>query len=408
MPDSKQNYRWVMLILLWLVYAAIPLVGGALGVLVTPVVNDLQLTHSQMGLVLGSWQFVFIFAAIATGVIIDRWGVRKSILAGIILVVLSAGLRYLANGFATILVAVALYGAGLPMISVGGPTAIASWFKGKRQGMALGFYMTGAWVGTLAALSLTNSVVMPLAQNSWRVTFLYYGAVVLVVGVLWWFLAREKKVELATKRTSPVRTLSQLIRIRNIQLLLIIGLVAQATTHGMGWLPRILETQGMSPAMAGYAVSANTLAGIPAVIILPGVITLGFRSRVLALAALGVALGLGGVIGTSGALQWASLLVMGFAGSAFLPLILRTLMDGSGVPSEYLGSANGVFMSVAQIGGFVAPLIVGALHDATGAFLAGVLLLAALNLIIIPISFRLKPGSSTSDLVQDKKQLVTE
>ncbi len=389
MQRLGRNYQWVMLALLWLVYASLPLVGASIGVLVTPIVNDLRLTHSQMGLVLGSWQFVFIVVSVAAGVLIDRWGVRKSVLVGIAVAVLSAGLRYVANSFGALLAAVALYGVALPIISVGGPTAVARWFDGRRQGAALGVYMTGAWAGSLAALSLTNSFVMPLVHSSWRTTFLSYGMVALVVGLLWLILAKEKKMENAPRKVGAVRTLSQIIRIRNVQLMMIVGFVALATTHGLGWLPTILQTRGMTPATAGYAVSANVLVGIPVVLILPGVVPTRLRGRVLALAGLVVALGLCGIVGTTGVLQWISLVLMGLAGSAFLPLLLRMVMDGSGISSEYLGSANGVFLSVAQIGGFVAPYMVGALYDLTDGYLTGVLVLAAVNLAIMPVALLL-------------------
>ncbi len=394
-------YQWVMLALLWLVYASFGLVNGSMGVLVTPIVNDLRLNHSEMGMVLGSWQLVFIVASIAAGNVIDRWGVRKSMLIGIAIVVFSAGLRSVAVGFATILLAVAIFGAGMPMISVGGQKAVALWFQGPRRGIAVGLLLTGAWAGGVIALSLTNSVVMPLADNSWRAAFLAYGGVVLAVGILWWFLARDKEATASGRRPGAFKTLGQIVRIRNVQLVMIVGLVALATSHGiMSWLPRILENAGMSPAEAGYAASANMLAGLPVVLILPRVTPQRLRGLVLAVGALVAALALCGLIATAGAVQWASLIVVGVAGSAYLPFLVLILMDSPEIPAEYLGSANGVFMSVAQIGGFVAPLMVGALHDLTGGFLAGVLVNAGLNVLAIPVTLRLNAGTTKAVLRQ--------
>ena len=84
-----------------------------------------------------------------------------------------------------------------------------------------------------------------------------------------------------------------------------------------------------------------------------------------------------------------------YGDAAFAPIILLILMDSSGIPSNYLGSANGVFFCVAEIGGFLAPLVMGSLFDMTEGFLAGVLLLVVLNLIILPITFRLKIQTSS-------------
>ena len=103
-PNSGQNpYRWVILVLLWLLYAAFGIISRSIFPLVTPVLRDLNLSYSQMGLILGSWQLTYIFAALVAGAVLDRWGVRKSIFAGAIVIGLSATLRYYTVGFITML-----------------------------------------------------------------------------------------------------------------------------------------------------------------------------------------------------------------------------------------------------------------------------------------------------------------
>ena len=79
--DSFQSrYRWIMLFLLWLLYIAFGLVARSITPLVTPILNDLRMTYSQMGFILGSWQLTYILVALMAGAILDRWGVRKSIM----------------------------------------------------------------------------------------------------------------------------------------------------------------------------------------------------------------------------------------------------------------------------------------------------------------------------------------
>jgi cyanate permease len=246
---------------------------------------------------------------------------------------------------------------------------------------------------------------MPLFNNSWRVTFLSYGILSFIAALLWWFLAKDFKPETTAERIGVVRVLSQIVRIHNVQWVLIMGLISFATLHGlMNWLPKILETGGMSPSLAGFAASANTIATIPGLILLPHVIPLHFRGRSLGLSALVTAIALCGVISMSGVLQIVALVMLGVAGSAFMPILLLILMDSSGIPSNYLGSANGVFFCVAEIGGFLAPLMMGALFDMTKGFLAGMLLLVALNLIILPITFRLRIQTSSPSHTYSEKQ----
>ena len=225
-------YRWVILALVWLLYAAFGLVNRSISPLATPILEDLNMSYSQMGIILGSWQLTYIVVAIVAGTIIDKWGVRKSLFIGTVIIGLSAVLRYFPSGFGSLLPVVAIFGIGGPLISIGAPKTIASWFRGKGRGTAVGIYTTGPWVGGLLALAATNSFVMPIAGYSWRLTFVYYGFLVLIIALLWWFLARDIKPTGATEGESIGKVFSRLIKIRNVRLILIMGLLSFAIMHG--------------------------------------------------------------------------------------------------------------------------------------------------------------------------------
>src|SRR5210317_188636 len=111
----QRRYRWIILWLLWLLYIAFGLVARSIFPLITPILNDLHLSYSQMGFILGSWQLTYILAALVAGTILDRWGVRKSIFAGALIIGLSASIRFYASGFLTMLIAIVFFGVGGPM-----------------------------------------------------------------------------------------------------------------------------------------------------------------------------------------------------------------------------------------------------------------------------------------------------
>ena len=400
----KQNYRWVMLALIWLVYVSFGMVIGALATLITPIVKDLNMSYSQMGLVLGAYQLFLIGSSIFAGNLLDRWGVRKSILIGVIILTFSACLRYFANGFGTLYPMVALIGVGAPMITSGGPKIISQWFDGKERSIATGIYATGMSVGLLLGLSLTNSVFMPLFNNSWRYTFLFYGIGVFIISILWWSFARDLgRTANMVNKMGLFKTLTHIIKIRNVQLVLIIGLIVTAVFSGyFQWLPKILQNGGMSPEEAGFAASVSTFAAIPATIFFSRLIPRLLRGRAIALAALVYGISLCGLIGTSGLFQYIFLILLGVTGAVFLPVMLLILIDNSGIPSEYLGSANGVFMCFAQIGGFLAPYMMGVLFDLTGVFTVGIFVLAGLNLVIIPIALYLRTQAASQAIVRNQ------
>ncbi len=392
----QRRYRWVMLALVWFLYLVFGVVMRSIAPLITPILKDLNISYSQMGLILGSWPLTYIAVAIIGGAIIDRWGIRKALFFGIIFIGLSESLRYFATGFVSMFLMVALFGLGGPMISIGSPKTVAEWFRGKDRGTAVGIYMTGPWMGGLIAYSTANSIVMPLTGYSWRLTFVVYGLLAFAAALLWWFLARDVKSTEATERTSIVRVFTGLIKIRNIQLILIMGLLSFAIDHGFtNWLPKILETGGLPPAIAGFAASIPLLVGIPTVLTVPRLVPPHLRGRTVALGALALAIALLIVATTSGATLVAGLALYGIFVTPLMPLLVLFLMDIPEVGAKYMGSAAGMYFCVAEIGGFGGPFIMGALVDMTGSFLAGSSLLAGLAVAmgVMALSLKTKPAS---------------
>jgi len=65
-----------MLAGLWLAYVSFGLVAGGISPLVVFVSEDLNLSRSSMGSVMGAWPLVYIAFAIQAGALIDRLGLR--------------------------------------------------------------------------------------------------------------------------------------------------------------------------------------------------------------------------------------------------------------------------------------------------------------------------------------------
>jgi cyanate permease len=389
-PD---HYKWVILGLLWSIYAVFGLIFRAMAPLVTPILNDLDMTYGQMGVVLGAWPITYILVSMIGGSIIDRWGVRRAIFAGAAIISLSSMLRYFPTGFGTMFFAVALFGVGGPMISVGGPKAISTWFSGKSRATAIGIYVTGNATGGLAALVITNSYIMPLTGHSWRLTFVVYGMIGFAIALLWWMIGRDAGSPEKSDDIGFGAIFKALIKVRNIQIVLVMGFCSFAIGHGFSnWLPKILETNGMSATAAGFAASVPLVLGIPSIMFIPRWVPAHARGRFIALFAFLTAGVLVAVTLSRGPRLYCGLLVLGLISSPMLPLLLLMLMDMPAVGSEYMGAAGGMFFCVSEVGGVTGPAVMGVLVDATGNFLAGTLLLSGLSLCIAAVTYLLRAG----------------
>ena len=387
--------RWVMLSLLWLLYAAFGLTSRAMAPLVTPILSDLKLSYTQMGVILGSWQFAYILVALVAGTLIDRWGVRKSLMLGTVLIALSSALRYFPKGFEGMLGAMTLLGAGGSLISIGCPKAISLWFEGKSRGTVVGIYLTGSWIGGIVALTLTNSFVMPLTSYSWRATFFLYGVLTFVVSLLWWFLARESRAWTEKEDEGILEVFARLIRIRNVQVVIIMGLVTFTIIHGFNnWLPKILETNGLSPVSAGFTASIPLAAGLLPLLIVPPLIPPRLRGRFLSFSALLFLAALWLIMTSSGIIQLVGLTLFGATVIPLVSIQTLILMDTPEVGSRYMGSAGGIYFCISEIRGFTGPFIMGFLVDITGTFGASGFFLAAMSLTIFVLGLVLKAQTS--------------
>jgi MFS family permease len=64
----------------------------------------------------------------------------------------------------------------------------------------------------------------------------------------------------------------------------------------------------------------------------------------------------------------AGLVLQGIARSSMMTVAILLLMEAPGVPPARAGMAGGMFFTVAEVGGVLGPLSVGALSDASGGF----------------------------------------
>jgi sugar phosphate permease len=82
--------RWLLLFGVWMLYGSFGLLASSLAPLASLVIEDLQMTHAEMGLAMGAWQLVYIFSAVPAGMLLNRVGAWYAMALGGILVGISA------------------------------------------------------------------------------------------------------------------------------------------------------------------------------------------------------------------------------------------------------------------------------------------------------------------------------
>ncbi len=398
-----------MLALIWAVYAVFGLVTSAMAPLVSAITADLRISSTEMGLVLGAWPLVYVVSAPVAGVLLDKLSLRTMLGIGILTVGISATLRAMAPSLGLLFLAVALFGVGGPLISVGAPKLVALWFEGRERNMAAGVYSTASTAGSVAALSLTNSVLVPLA-GGWRQAYGVLAAIAFVIVGLWWWLSREgqagalqrKAVAAPGRRFFGIRLspeLSGILNDRTVRLILALATGMFVVGHGLqNWLPRLLQEGGLTPAEAGLWAALPNVVGIVGLLTIPRLAHRGVRARLLTGLMMVQTAGLLMLLG-NGAIRLFGLVGLGLVNQSTSPVLMLLLMDAPGVGTRRMGLATGLYFSVGEIGGFLGPLLMGAMRDSTGSLSAGVLLLAVLaGLGALPALLIREPAPARSDL----------
>jgi len=390
--SATSSYRWVILALAWLVYFAFGLILASIPPLVNIIAADLILSYAEMGVILGGVIVMYIPLSLPIGVGIDRFGQKRMIALGLLLIASSAVLRSFVFNFESLLLVVILFGLGGPPISVGLAKVVASSFEGRERGLASGIYMTGAVVGSASALALTNALVLPLV-GTWRNVFSVYGIISFIVAFCWILLARESTVK--SKQANlhfPIKKMLQsLLGNRYVWMVAIIGSSSFLVFYGFGnWLPTLLEDKGLSPVDAGLFASVPTWVGLVGSAIIPWITKAGSRRPIIIALLLieGVFIYLIGI--TSGTILVASIVIYGIVSGAVMPLMLVVLMDLPAVGAEYTGIASGLFFSVGLSMGFIGPILVGYLTDLTSSFIPSLILLAIVVEAMIVVTVFLK------------------
>jgi MFS family permease len=391
MQQTSDNYKWVMLAQFWLIYFSFGMIRNSLYTLITPITTELELSNSQMGTILGIFLLIYVFLALPIGLIIDRIGVKNSLLAGIAVLSLSGILRSYATNYTTMLLSVALMGLVGPTISVGVPKAVATWFQGEGKELAVGIYPTGMFIGSATATAITTSLLYPYF-GSWRSTLGVYGVFGLLVTAVWVLLGKETGPTQSSEDFSlVVQALKRIVRVREVWLVIGFTFAYMLSIYGLqSWLPRLLELKNVDVSLAGVLASIPNWVGILGSPALPVLTRRISRKYVIFLSILvqGVMIYL---IGTSlGTILIVSLILYGFFSSGLASLGIFSLMEVPEVGAEFMGVATGLLFSVMAIGGFIGPLLVGYLLDVTGSTYWGIVALSITMILSLPLSLMLK------------------
>ena len=382
-PSNTLTNKFLLLLGVWLLYGSFGLIATSLAPIAEIVIEDLAMTHGEMGLIMGAWQLIYIFSAVPAGMLLDRIGTKKALAIGGSLIALSAFARSGASDFSELLGAVMLFGLGGPIISAGAPKAIVSAFEGSARGLAMGIYMTGPAIGAIVSLTLTNSFLLPVFEGDWRNVMLLWGFFAVSATTLWFFLPQsceERSNDKLETKESQVEVVFELIKKPTVMLVLILSACVFTFNHGLNnWLPELLKSHGFSSVFSGYLAALPIFVGIIGSLVIPRLATPTRRFKILFLLCFAAFL-------SSLLLQFISLdvlvpglILQGLARASLMTVLILTLVELPEIGEKRAGTASGMFFSAAEMGGLLGPLTLGILYEPSLGFSSGLIFLSVIS-----------------------------
>ena len=379
--------RWWKLAGVWALYMAFGLNMAGLAPLVPDIEADLGFSHASMGTVLGAWQFIYIFAAIPCGLVLDRMGTHRALFWGALLIGASGIARGFAGEYFHLLAAVALFGLGGPLISAGAPKVVSENFTGSERGLAMGIYITGPGVGTMLSLLFSQPVLMPLLGGRWGLVLILWGFTALAAGLFWLLVGRgvARPADPMTPNAPLWDEIGAVLSLAPVRLILLMSIGVFSINHAMSnWLVEVLHNFGAGLKQASLLAVVPAVVGIISALTLPRLATGSRRFSVLAaLFTCSLFGSLLFLIGGMGSSLYLALILMGIAGGSMMTVLILTLVEVPGVGERRAGTAGGFFFSAAEIGGVGGPVAIGVLYGGSGGFSSALALLALVALLLI-------------------------
>ena len=398
-PEQTQ-FRWLILFGVWLIYFSFGVTIASMAPMVAPISADLGAGNTLMGGILGAWPLAYIIAAIPCGILLDKFGVRLMLLVATLIMATSLFARSFADTPLQMMLAVALFGLGGPLISVGAPKTIANLFEGTQRATAMGIYVTGPYLGSIFALGLTNSVVLPLAGEDWRRVMLIYAGVMVATGVIWLVITchpnfsrqstgseQGKKFNLAAFR--------DILHLPEVRLILAMSIGIFFINHALNnWLPELLRDRGFSPVEAGLWAAIPSAMGVLGVLVIPRLATP--KRRLAIVGTLFCMSFLASLLLQSNtvAILASGLVLQGLARGSMMTIAILILMETPNIPPERLGLAGGMFFTSAEIGGVLGPFSFGLLSELSSGFVVPLSSISLISLGLLLVLRQLRKAQT--------------
>lgn len=402
----RVHYAWIIVATGTLcVFAGLGLGRFALGMLLPSMTASLGFGYSEIGWV-GTGNFVgYLVAVLVCGPLSARLGPRRLVFAALVLMAATMLLIARARSFAPVFVLYALTGFGSGAVNVPVMGLVARWFGSTIRGRAAGFVVIGSGFAIILSGWLIPFVNRRVGAEGWRTSWTLLAVIILVVAAVALTLLRDRPEDRGLSvlgRAAPApagaepRPASPHFSSFRSPAVWLLGAIYYLfgftyVIYVTFFVTSLVKERGFSEAIAGSFWSV-----IGFLSLFSGPVFGTLSDRVGRRAGLAIVFSLQAVayllvaLPLPDAALYLSIACFGVVAWSIPSIMLAAVSDQVG--PEHALSAFGFITFVFGVGQIAGPAVAGALAERTGSFRSSFGLAAALALLAIALTTRLRPA----------------
>lgn len=367
----KPRYRFVIAALILAAHLSIGLNFFSVTPLLPLVIDDYEVSRASASLLIALPTVVKALTGLPGSLIINRFGLNRSFTISWFLVGMLA-LSPLATTFPAMILLRLLYGLGAGLMMTASASLIMQWFPTNKAPIINTLLLVVVSLGVAASISLA----VPLSNSmSWEAVLGLFGVIGLLGAIAWTLLGKTGSTTQEASSLFTLRDVWQVFRNRTI-FLLVVGdaLVFIQYAALTSWLPSFLhEFRGVSLEQAGYITGLLPAIGVVAVLI-GGFLSLRVKARRPFFIIPGLIVGLGGFgsfLLTDLNAIYLSVIMIGVGTWIYQPVLLTLPMQLPWMTPRKITVVWGASLTIAGLGMFLSPIVVGASRDLFQTFVPG-------------------------------------
>lgn len=367
---TLKNRNNLIILILFLCWVVGFIDKAAINIAIIPISADFGLSSEQTGMVISGFFLAYSLTQLIGGYLVDRLGSKTILTSAVGLWSIATALGGMANSVITLTVTRFFVGMGEAVFPAGSSVVIAQKFEKSKMARAKSILQSGASVGFAVGSVVVSTLI---SWYNWRVMFFVLGIFGLVLALCLHRVLRTSPTHVTVENINQKIVLQE--KIPEKQRLL--NIVRQPLTWQIAacyfftnivfwglqsWLPSYwVKVKGMSMVSMGAWSMLPPALGFISFLLCGWLLDRFFQSREKYLIAIGSSV--------SALFIWlmfnASSVPIAFAWLSLSNVFLNAISISVFVtiikqfPKASVGTATGFINSIAQIGSFLSPLMIG-------------------------------------------------